>query len=404
MELMPDYEHSDVGPSHENWEIKTLLELAEGKKELFDDGDWIEAEHITTKGIRLIQTGNIGIGRFVEKEDKKYIYESSFTSLRCKELKQGDLLICRLADPAGRSCVLGDIGEAKIVTSVDVTIFRPPAALADRYFLSHIFSTSEWFKAVSDRSGGTTHKRISRGALGRLSVKLPPLPEQRAIAAALNDVDALLTALEKMIAKKRDLKQASMQQLLTGKTRLPGFSGEWKLEKLKNIGPLQRGFDLPNRQLRSGPYPVVYSNGVLNYHVDFQAQGPGVVTGRSGTIGKVTYLEEAYWPHNTALWVTSFQKNDPRFVFYLYTRIGFERFATGSGVPTLNRNDVHAFEVTIPPTKAEQSAIANILSDMDTELLALEARREKTRYIKQAMMQKLLTGRTRLITKKESHV
>jgi type I restriction enzyme S subunit len=195
-----------------------------------------------------------------------------------------------------------------------------------------------------------------------------------------------------------------MQQLLTGKTRLPGFSGEWKLEKLKNIGPLQRGFDLPNRQLRSGPYPVVYSNGVLNYHVDFQAQGPGVVTGRSGTIGKVTYLEEAYWPHNTALWVTSFQKNDPRFVFYLYTRIGFERFATGSGVPTLNRNDVHAFEVTIPPTKAEQSAIANILSDMDTELLALEARREKTRYIKQAMMQKLLTGRTRLITKKESHV
>ena len=202
------------------WEVKTLFELAARKKELFDDGDWIESEHITTEGIRLIQTGNIGIGSFVEKDDKKYINEASFASLRCKQLKQGDLLVCRLADPAGRACVLGDIGEDRIVTSVDVTIFRPPAELADRQFLSQVFSTSDWFRAVSDRSGGTTHKRISRGALGRLSINLPPLPEQTAIATVLSEMDGELAVLEQRREKTRALKQAMMQELLTGRTRL----------------------------------------------------------------------------------------------------------------------------------------------------------------------------------------
>jgi type I restriction enzyme S subunit len=154
---------------------------------------------------------------------------------------------------------------------------------------------------------------------------------------------------------------------------------------------------LPNSKLQQGPYPVVYSNGVLNYHAAFQAKGPGVVTGRSGTIGTVIFVEGAYWPHNTALWVTTFRGNNPKFVFYIYTSIGFERFASGSGVPTLNRNDVHAFKVRIPTSKAEQAAIAAILSDMDAEIVTLEAKLAKARQLKQGMMQELLTGRTRLI-------
>jgi type I restriction enzyme, S subunit len=155
-----------------------------------------------------------------EKDDKKYINEASFEALRCKELKHGDLLVCRLADPAGRACVLPDIGEKRNVTSVDVTIFRPPSELADRLFLSQVFSTSEWFKAVSDRSGGTTHKRISRGALGRISISLPSLLEQTAIAEVLTDMDAELAALERRREKTHALKQAMMQELLTGRTRL----------------------------------------------------------------------------------------------------------------------------------------------------------------------------------------
>jgi type I restriction enzyme S subunit len=202
------------------WEVKTLFDLANRKKEFFDDGDWIESEHITTEGIRLIQTGNIGVGRFIEKPEKKFINEASFIALRCKQLMQGDLLVCRLADPAGRSCVLPDIGEERIVTSVDVTIFRPPADLADRNFLNQIFSTSYWLSSVSDRSGGTTHKRISRGALGRLSISLPSVAEQSAIAVVLCEMDSELASLEARRDKTRALKQAMMQELLTGRIRL----------------------------------------------------------------------------------------------------------------------------------------------------------------------------------------
>jgi type I restriction enzyme, S subunit len=244
---------------------------------------------------------------------------------------------------------------------------------------------------------------LNQGILRRVQVPYASAAEQHAIATTLSDMDALLGGLDRLIAKKRDLKQAVMQQLLTARTRLPGFHGEWVVKRLGSVAPLQRGFDLPSTQLKQGPYPVVYSNGILNQHAVYQVKGPGVVTGRSGTIGKVTFVEDDYWPHNTSLWVTSFNGNAPRFVFYLYTRIALERFATGSGVPTLNRNDVHSFEVLIPPTVAEQSAIAEVLSDMDAELSLLEASRDKTRALKQGMMQDLLTGKIRLVRAGNAH-
>ena len=202
------------------WAETTLFDLASRKKDLFDDGDWIESEHIRSEGIRLIQTGNIGVGRFIEKEERKYIDDRSFSLLRCKELQIGDLLICRLAEPAGRACVLPDIEEGKVVTSVDVTIFRPPSDTASRKFLAQVFSRPQWFKAVGELSGGTTHKRIARGALGRMAIILPSLAEQAAIAEVMSDMDAAIAALESRLTKARALKQAMAQALLTGHIRL----------------------------------------------------------------------------------------------------------------------------------------------------------------------------------------
>ena len=224
--LRPDgtpkgYKPSELGEIPDDWEVKSVYALANNQKALFDDGDWIEAEHITDKGVRLIQTGNIGIGSFIEKDVKKYVYEKSFESLRCKELHIGDLLICRLAEPAGRACILPYIGEAKVITSVDVTIFRPERNIANRDFLVQYFSSTEWFKSVQEQVGGTTHKRISRGALGRLLMPYPSLDEQTAIATILSDMDNELQALTQKLEKARALKQGMMQQLLTGKIRLP---------------------------------------------------------------------------------------------------------------------------------------------------------------------------------------
>ena len=202
-------------------EIQTLEEKkAEYKKQLFDDGDWIESEHITNKGVRLIQTGNIGVGKYLEQKSKKYIYPDSFIKLNCKLLQKGDLLICRLAEPAGRACILPNINEKNVITSVDVTIFRPNINIVNRIFLNYVFSTHEWFNKVYESVGGTTHKRISRGSLGKIEILLPPIQEQNRIATILSDMDNEINALEKKLSKTKELKQGLMQQLLTGKIRL----------------------------------------------------------------------------------------------------------------------------------------------------------------------------------------
>lgn len=179
-------------------------------------------------------------------------------------------------------------------------------------------------------------------------------------------------------------------------TEIGVIPADWEVKSISQVAPLQRGFDLPTRQLKSGPFPVVYSNGVENYHNAAMIKGPGVVTGRSGTLGKVHYIESDYWPHNTSLWVTRFNNNDPKFIYYLYQSLRFERFASGSGVPTLNRNDAHCYSVAIPPTEKEQRAIAQALSDVDALLVTLDQMIAKKRDIKQAAMQQLLTGKTRL--------
>lgn len=174
------------------------------------------------------------------------------------------------------------------------------------------------------------------------------------------------------------------------------LSTDWINTDIGSFAPLQRGFDLPNRERIDGKYPVVYSNGVMNYHQKYQVKGPGVVTGRSGTIGKVHYVEKDYWPHNTALWVKEFNNAYPKYVYYLYSYIGFERFSSGSGVPTLNRNDAHSFAINVPENKEEQTAIAHALSDVDALLTELEKLIAKKQAIKTATMQQLLTGKTRL--------
>jgi len=204
----------------EGWVEQSIFQIADSKKELFDDGDWIESEHITDKGIRLIQTGNIGVGSYIEKENRKYIYKESFERLGCKLLKVGDLLICRLAEPAGRACIFPFIGEEKVITSVDVTIYRPREEAVNRQFLNQIFSTSNWFRSISDLCGGTTHKRISRGALGRIKILLPKIEEQTRISTILSDMDIEITALETKLGKYRKVKLGMMQNLLTGKIRL----------------------------------------------------------------------------------------------------------------------------------------------------------------------------------------
>lgn len=170
---------------------------------------------------------------------------------------------------------------------------------------------------------------------------------------------------------------------------------DWEVKPLKVVAPLQRGFDLPYSSIKDGIYPVVFSNGIGAHHSSYMVKGPGVVMGRSGTIGKIHYVKSDYWPHNTTLWVTDFHNNDPLFASYLFKTIPWNLYNSGSGVPTLNRNDVQDYLVAIPSPK-EQTEIAAILSDVDTLINSLKRQIVKKKAIKQGAMQELLTGKRRL--------
>jgi restriction endonuclease S subunit len=176
--------------------------------------------------------------------------------------------------------------------------------------------------------------------------------------------------------------------------RFKSFDDEWKVTLVLNFAPLQRGFDLPVSTIVNGKFPVVFSNGILKHHNEYKAIAPGVVTGRSGTIGNVTYVEENYWPHNTSLWVTDFKNNIPKFVYYFYIQFDLSKLGTGSGVPTLNRNDVHSKNILIP-SLPEQTKIANFLTAVDEKISLLTQKATLLSQYKKGVMQQIFSQELR---------
>ena len=170
----------------------------------------------------------------------------------------------------------------------------------------------------------------------------------------------------------------------------------WHSVYLGDVVTFQRGFDLPSRARRFGNVPIVSSAGVTDYHSTSMVAPPGVVTGRYGTIGELFFLDEPFWPLNTTLFVRDFHGNDPLFVYFHLQRFAFETFSGKSGVPGVNRNDLHAETVILPADVAEQRAIAEVLSDVNALLAGLDRLIAKKRDLRQAAMQQLLTGQTRL--------
>ena len=387
--LKPGYKQTEVGVIPEEWDCGKLEEYFS-----FISYGFTNPMPTVEHGIFMVTAADINEGR-IQLETARKTTESAYRTLLSQKSKpkRNDILLTKDGS-LGRLALVGD---EQICINQSVAVIRPNEKV-EPIFLKLLLESPRYQRKMLEDAGGSTIKHIYITIVNLMLVSLPgSRSEQRGIAEALSDVDALLGALDRLIAKKRDPKQGAMQQLLTGQTRLPGFHGEWGVRRLDQFAPMQRGFDLPTSQIRTGKYPVVYSNGVQNHHAAFMVRAPGVVTGRSGTIGNLHFVAQDFWPHNTTLWVTDFKSNDPRFVFYFLKSVGLTRFVSGSGVPTLNRNDVHEFRVKIPSSLAEQTAIAEVLADMDAELGVLDQRRDKTRALKQAMIQELLTGKTRLV-------
>ena len=211
------FKQTKIGEIPEEWCESRLDELCDSKMD-FIDGDWIESPYIEKDGIRLIQTGNIGIGEFKNKS-KNYVSHKTFKELKCKEVLPNDLLICRLASPIGRSCIVPNTGE-RFITSVDVTITRPNPKFIEPVFLSYFLNHYPTLGWLNRQGGGVAHQRISRKNLGKLNVPLPPLPEQKKIAKILSEVDNKIEEENINLKELQNLKKGLMQVLLTGKVRV----------------------------------------------------------------------------------------------------------------------------------------------------------------------------------------
>jgi type I restriction enzyme S subunit len=151
----------------------------------------------------------------------------------------------------------------------------------------------------------------------------------------------------------------------------------WQTKTLGEVATLQRGFDLPTQDRVGGVYPLVSSSGISDTHHKSAVRGPGVVTGRSGSIGNVFFIEDDFWPLNTVLYIKDFHGNDPRFVFHLLNHFDLKRFATGTGVPTLNRNFVHDELVLVPTSVTEQQRLVGLLDEAFTGIATAQANAEK---------------------------
>jgi type I restriction enzyme, S subunit len=260
---------------------------------------------------------------------------------------------------------------------------------------------------------GTTTRYVTIEMLRRAEILLPDVKVQRAICHILRDVDALLDGLDRLIAKKRDLKQAAMQQLLTGQIRLPGFHGKWKVKPLGRVAEIVMGQSPSSSSYNKQGYglPLIQGNADVANRKTIVRVFTSQITkrGRVGDIlmsvrAPVGEVSRATFDVCLGRGVCAIRfPNDFLYHCLIFLEPTWAKHSKGSTFESVNSNDIKAVEIWLPSDVEEQTAIAAVLSDMDAELEALEQRQEKTRDLKRAMMQELLTGKTRLVPAGAAH-
>ena len=338
------------------------------------------------------------------------LFSEKFTLKTNDELRSGtyfepgDILLAKITPSFenGKQCIIEDLPTSFGIATTEVIPMREVVGVSDKFYLFYYLLLPDIRTLLAGKMQGTTgRQRLSKGTLVNLEIPLPPLPEQRAIAHVLQTIQEAKSARQRELALERERKAALMDHLFSygtkGEPRKQTEIGEipesWKVVSLGEIVTLQRGKDLPVQSRHAEDIPIVGSNGIVGWHNE-PVEGipiPGVATGRSGSIGLLTYIDQAYWPLNTALYVRDFHGNNPLFVYYWLHLFPFEKYSQGVSVPTLNRNLVHPVPFRLPPL-TEQAEVAEILQAFDTKIAALEQEAERLDELFHAMLDELMTG------------
>lgn len=272
--------------------------------------------------------------------------------------------------------------------------------VGNKEFLCYYINTrTEYLREVV--APGNGQPNLNTKLIRELPIPFPTEVEQRAIAEALSDIDGLINSLDALIAKKQAIKQGMMQQLLTGKTRLPGFTESWREFKLGEVLAVRHGKSQRSVESASGRFPILATGGQIGWARSPLYSKPSVLIGRKGTIDRPQYQDQPFWTVDTLFYTEISSKADPRFLYYVFLTVDWRSMNEASGVPSLSSTSIESVEVRLPEL-AEQMAIRAVLDDADQEICLLESRLAKARAIKTGMMQQLLTGRTRLPIKESA--
>ena len=381
------YKLTEVGVIPGDWDVVALGDLG-----LCLIGLNYKPSNVKQHGTLVLRSSNVQDG-VIALDDCVYVDAEIPERIRVQD---GDILICvRNGSRAliGKCTVLDQrvVGQT---FGAFMSVFRT----SDSAFIFQQFNSNLIKRQINENIGAT----INQITNANLNAFLVPLPrdqgDRNAIATALSDVDALLARLDALIAKKRDLKQATMQQLLTGQTRLPGFSSVWEMKQFSEICHMKSGEGITSADIDDhSKFPCYGGNGLRGYTARYTHAGSYALIGRQGALcGNVQSVNGEFFASEHAIVLTPLNETDIHWLAAILKRMNLNQYSESSAQPGLSVSRLLAFSLDVPPFE-EQTAIATILSDMDAELAALQTRRDKTHALKQGMMQALLTGRIRLV-------
>ena len=345
----------------DGWRCVRLGELCEvkGGKRLPAGADFTK-ETTTFPYIRVVDFKNGSI----DIRNLKYLSQEVQVQISQYIINRTDVYIS-IAGTIGICGVIPDeLDRANLTENAARLIIKDKTVLHRDYLFRFLASPMGQLQ-IKQKTNAVGQPKLALERAKTIELLLPPLPEQKRIATILNEQMAAFEKARIAAETQREaataLPSAYLREIFHGNE-----AQRWPIMKFEDIAYLQRGHDLPAHKQVPGDYPIVTSSGHAGTHIEYRAKGPGVVTGRSGSIGKVHYVDEDFWPHNTALFVKNFRCNEPRFIFYLLQWIGLKGVSSGSGVPTLDRKQVHKLQVRCPVI-SEQKRIVAIIDEQMAE-------------------------------------
>jgi type I restriction enzyme S subunit len=407
------YKQTEVGLIPEDWGLVPLDEIFT----FYSTSNYSKAEMSEDDEVGCIHYGlihAISNTQYNLNEGIKYYVTSEQASYAL--VRDGDVIMVDASEDLeglNKSVEVFGIGNRKYISGLHTYLLRDTRSLLADKFRGIVLNSRSVKNQMLQLAVGMKVFGVSKTQLVNVQIPLPPtLTEQKAIATALSDVDALITSLEALITKKKAIKQGAMQELLTpphkGGKRLPGFSGEWEYLPIELVADCLDNLRVPlngeQRNKMSGDIPYCGANGVVDYVDDYVVDDDIILMAEDGG-----YFDEyksrhiAYrmigkcWVNNHAHILKAKKHINQAYLFYTLVHKNILDYINGGTRAKLNKSEMNKIESWFPCSQNEQKAIAQILSDMDGEITQLESKKAKYQAIKQGMMQELLTGKTRLV-------